>query len=193
FDLGITIIGLTLTNRTLDGSFHVGVTEHPPVKTFTEGMDTRPLIGSLLQYLRTAVLPDLSVNRGQGIDITAIIDVMGDTAITISLDGAPAIPFTVPSFADSLFSTVLTDNMQGVDIMAGHFEELASSLAVNNTNRHSPLMMDYGSATPQYSPTHTPADIYIDPGFNHQHPSPQYSVSDSFTPAQNHTANIVIE
>lgn len=55
-------------------------------------------------------------------------DLFGETRITISLDNGPAVPFTTPSFCDSLLTPVMTGNKDNFFGVVHDFEILMNSL-----------------------------------------------------------------
>jgi hypothetical protein len=57
------------------------------------------------------VLPDLTMNGMMPYMLDMTCDISGDTWITLQLDANPALTFSVPSFCDSLFAPVLTNNL----------------------------------------------------------------------------------
>lgn len=191
FDAGMTVLGMTFTNRTMDGTFQIGITEYPEPRTFSDGVEIRPIITALIQYLKVSVLSGLLVNRGQLADITMIVDVMGDTTITVSLDGQPSVPYTVPSFADSIFAPVITEQANRVDIMASHFEALASSLSEHTTSQHQYNTGHQGQQHIPQPPVYTGSDIIIDPGTHYSAPPTHSPTQPSFDTSYGSDSNSI--
>jgi hypothetical protein len=139
-DLMITKVGFKATNRTLNGQTEVLFTG---VMTFAEGIDMTPFLQNFEHRLRAEVLSDISHGGIVDYDLEAKFDIVGDTVISISVGGQPHITYTTPSFADSLFVPVLTNDQFGLQKLATDVTTLAENLQVDHSarNTYSPSVL----------------------------------------------------
>jgi len=56
------------------------------------------------------------------------VDMMGDTWISISLNGVPALDFVTPSFCDNLMAPIITTNPNTVGLLINDFEVLTENI-----------------------------------------------------------------
>lgn len=110
----MTRIGFTTSNRTVDGRFALQFFEGA-VGSFTQGIDMQPFLARFETTVVLEVLNTLTSNNLIDIDIDMVIDLLGETQVSISIAGAPKVHFTQPTFCDALFAPVMTINAQFVN------------------------------------------------------------------------------
>ena len=110
----MTKVGFFATNRTVDGKFAINYYENS-VGSFTDGIDLTQFLQRFEMTMIFEVLNTLTHNSMIDIDISMVIDLLGETYISVAIGGAPAIEFTAPTFCDSLFAPVMTLNPQSVN------------------------------------------------------------------------------
>jgi hypothetical protein len=102
------------TNRILDtAQSAMGGQVHQVVLGPTFGLSEASqdqLMQMFVAKLQREVLPDVSMNSYVDYDIQVEADVFGESRLMISLSGQPHVPFTVPSFSDSLITPVLASS-----------------------------------------------------------------------------------
>lgn len=104
FDNMISKVSLVSTNLTVDGSI---------LTTFSEalsltGLDVSQYLPIITYRLEKEILSTISFNNQDFFKVILDMDLFGFTKISISLSNGPLVPFTTPTFADSLFSPVIT-------------------------------------------------------------------------------------
>lgn len=132
-DLMLTRVAFIATNQTLDGQFFVNVGD---VGTFAEKLDMTPYVNQFITRLKTEILRGLSMNNQMDFNLTAMVDITGETRISIAIAGGPSIDYATPSFCDALFSPVLTNNQQHIKTLAFDFERLSDNVGVNTVHNH---------------------------------------------------------
>lgn len=138
-DLMFTKISFHATNRNIGNQMTVALTG---AKSFTEGLDLTRHLQSFVHRLQSEVLFDLSRGGALDFEIRGEFDVMGDTKISISMQGQPFIDYTTPSWGDALFAPVLTNDQFGLQKLATDVITLAENMQTD----YSP-MQTYGAPT----------------------------------------------
>lgn len=100
----ITVLSGTITNQ-----FGTPVTTISNIQSFLEGVDITPYGNRIINYIDAVIVPQISYNNLRMIDIVFECDLIGDTVVSISVDGGIAVPYRLPTFADSLYSPVIAD------------------------------------------------------------------------------------
>lgn len=130
-DLMLTQIGFAATNQTLDSSHEVTIFG---ANSFADGIDLTPYIEQFITRLKVEVLRGLSSNNLIDYNLQMVVDVVGETRLTISIAGGPPIDYTTPSFADALFAPVLTSNMDATNRLAFDMQSLAENVGVDTVH-----------------------------------------------------------
>lgn len=125
-DLMLTQITISVTNRTLDGSFQSQFLAPP--ESFAQGMDLSPYLDLFNRRFESEVLRDLTQNNMIDISLVLHVDVLGDTVIDIALMGGPETRYVVPSFCDALMAPVITNSAMNVQSLASDISALADAL-----------------------------------------------------------------
>lgn len=136
-DLMLTKIAFRATNQTLNSSHEVIVLG---AESFAENLDLTPYISTFIERLKVEVLRGLSSNNYIDYNVTVIVDVIGETRISISIAGGPTIDYATPSFADALFAPVLTMDVNSITSVGYDISALAGNLgedAVHNYSNYS--------------------------------------------------------
>lgn len=139
-------------NHTLDGSirldFHGAspLTNSMPLQTLTEHFKVKFL---------TEVLKDLLAGSLAHYDINCYFDVLGESRLEISIEGKPAVPYASPSFADALFSPVLTLGQQSLVKLANNIEFFTENLAGDTVYSATPYKQLGPAQFDQQQMTHT--------------------------------------
>ena len=79
--------------------------------SFIEGVDMIPYVNKVKNKIDSVLMPGISQNGLILIDLHVVANLLGDTTIEISVNNAPKIVYRLPTFADSLYSPVATDEV----------------------------------------------------------------------------------
>lgn len=128
-ELMITRVVFAATNETLDGMFAVELRD---ASSFSKNIDMSQYMQSFIDRLRAEVLNDVSHCNQLTVRLSMSVDVMGDTFISIAMNGGPSVDYTMPSFCDVLFAPVVGSNAENLNIIAHDIESLyTNSTGVN--------------------------------------------------------------
>jgi hypothetical protein len=129
-DLLITRINFNLNNHSIGG---MPVFTFSKCLTFTE-VDPRPYLEIFERRLIDYVIMEMSQRNLLTYSIDASVDLFGETVLTLSIEGQPIEQFVAPTFADSLFSPVITGNQDHLDTLAGQFDNLMTAVLPDHEN-----------------------------------------------------------
>lgn len=127
-EFSLTKVVLTSTNRTLNSQPFTKVSE---ARTYAS-IDVTPQRKILEDRLSSELMRAISVDNLILYELNATCNVTGDTTITVSVEGKPAVPFTFPTFCDSLYTPILTRNINNVANMASNVNELYNVMTYHN-------------------------------------------------------------
>lgn len=117
------VVHLHATNMTMDGQINVLVNTAIGVNA---GVDTTPFIEAFKQRLRTEMLSSISHGNSMPFQIEIKCDLRGETWITISLAQQNQEEFVCPTFCDSVFAPMLTQDRNVLNGLTGDFSNLFS-------------------------------------------------------------------
>lgn len=139
-DLTITHIFFQANNLGFGGQVQMLTSE---IEGFTN-MDMSGYERVFRQRLEHEVLRGISFNGQMSFDIMMHVDLLGETKISISLNGAPFIDYLAPSFCDALTAPILTSNMQASQTLAEDFDMLFSGIQGNSMGVIQPGDQNFG-------------------------------------------------
>ena len=102
----VTSVSLSMTNINNENVAIV-----TGIQTFVSGLDPTVWIDPLLTRVRTLLMPKLSDGGMTVFEAHGVADVMGEITVSLSLYGMRPLVYRFPCYADSLYSPVLTNNM----------------------------------------------------------------------------------
>lgn len=76
--------------------------------SFITGINAIPYVEMVKSKIRTSLLPQITQNNVIGVEFIFTSDLLGDTSISLSLNGAPPVVYRMPTFADSLYNPMVT-------------------------------------------------------------------------------------
>jgi len=79
--------------------------------SFIEGVDMIPYVNKIKAKIDNILMPEISQNGLILIDLHVVANLLGDTTIEISVNNNPPIVYRLPTFADSLYTPVATDEV----------------------------------------------------------------------------------
>lgn len=140
-ELAITTIGFKMTNQmaatgmysAVDASTHLGRMGYsPPMMHYNaQGFSGQDMTQDLKAFeLRFwgEVMRDLSIDNQLPFELQVDCSLMGETVVTLSLDGKPRISYVTPSFCDALLTPLLTPNKDHVVKVAEDFSLMLSAV-----------------------------------------------------------------
>jgi hypothetical protein len=83
-------------------------------RSFIEGIDITSYVNKVITNVNYILMPEVSQNGLIGIEMFVHSDVLGETTISISVNATPHMVFRYPTFADSLYSPVISDEANKV-------------------------------------------------------------------------------
>lgn len=133
----MTKVAFSATNRTVTREFVVDL-QGPPSSWLPDPNAVVQSITSFKNRVVYEVLQGLSMNNSVDFNIRVIIDMYGETHIFASVMGGPEQHFCAPSFADSLTTPLLSQNVNYAMQYVSDIESLANktvtSVASNNNS-----------------------------------------------------------
>lgn len=118
-------LSFTVTNDTITGEPSI---EWNNLQGFTDGLDVRPFIGAIAEYILTEILAPISF-QGQTIASISVDSYLyASTDIVVSIGGAPAVVFNSPTFADQLFSPFIAHQYDTVLNMGADIVNLSDEI-----------------------------------------------------------------
>ena len=83
------------------------------------GIDVTPKLNNVISYIRQVLMPTITYNNQQIVEVNASVDIIGETTVNISLNGAPHVVYRMPTYADSAYSPVLS-TPEGKEVMVNN-------------------------------------------------------------------------
>lgn len=123
--LTLTSVQFRISNTTLDGQLRVVVTDG--MSFAGENLDISPYLHRLEDRIFMELMPGITNNNMIAVDIAGTVDLYGDSHMTVSFNGGPAVPYGMPTFCDALYTPMLVTNIQS-------FHNLASDIAFMANN-----------------------------------------------------------
>jgi len=102
----LTELSVSFSNTT--GEYVVFVSD---VKSLIDGIDITSYANRAIARIRNILLPKVTDGNLTLVEANVTTDMLGDTSIGISVNMAPPIVFRFPTFADSLYSPVVSDTV----------------------------------------------------------------------------------
>lgn len=119
-ELMISKVGFRATNGVPGGQHMVILYD---AKSLTNA-DMSAYYEMFKRRLEKEILLDISQNNNEIYNIDMYADMFGESHINISIGGQPAVPYTTPSFCDSLMTPVVAVNKNNFDYVVHDFEVL---------------------------------------------------------------------
>lgn len=149
----ISNVGFVLHNHTINGEVDI---KWGYVQPFARNLDpatSRNLVDNFGFRLTTQVIQDLLGGNPTSFSIIGHFDVLGESRLEIAIGNNVPVPFATPTFADALFTPVLTRGQSRVCELADTVEFITENLmqsdagfgAQHQTVKTSPIIMSTGS------------------------------------------------
>jgi len=118
----VSVIGGTITNA--GGAPFTTISN---ISSFLEGVDITPYGNRIINYLNSVIMPQISLSNLRLVDLVFNCDLLGDTVVSVSVENSQPIIYRVPTFADSLYTPVLTNSMTK-EALIGDFESVVDTV-----------------------------------------------------------------
>lgn len=92
-------------------------------------LDMTPTFNEFITRFDTEIVKNITYNGAISYTLSVTSNVLGDTKITISLNGDHEVDYVVPSFCDNLFAPVLTTSQQTMTNITDFADTLVSNVA----------------------------------------------------------------
>jgi hypothetical protein len=116
--------GIVAHNNTLDGQVAISPIPGIDIRSFDNHHTLNNRVTALSQQIVHGLFPALTMNGTQTVQISIMFDLLSESTISISINNSPESHFTVPLFADSNFSSIMSANDTSVDQMADEFSTI---------------------------------------------------------------------
>lgn len=115
-------------NQTPTGEIVVSFNPEAPYKTFSTALNPAEHAEVFRFRLAHEVLMEISHRNQIPFMVDMRVDLLGETHVTISLDGYPPVEYAVPSFCDALSAPIVASNQNTLNTLATDIETLSSHL-----------------------------------------------------------------
>lgn len=110
----LTKVTLSITNQT-----GTNVTIPTNADSFIEGVDLTSYLGRLVSNVNNVLMPEITHSGLLIVSAHVDSDLMTDTTISISINYGPEVVFRLPTFADSMFTPVVTNAANKLALVDG--------------------------------------------------------------------------
>jgi len=105
-------------------------------RSFIEGIDITSYVNKVVTNLNFILMPEISQNGLIGIEMFVHSDVLGETTVSISVNAQPHTVYRYPTFADSLYSPVISDEANKIMFADDMSSVLDTTYAMSPQNQH---------------------------------------------------------
>lgn len=125
---------------------------HPDAcKAIVSGIDMRPYIQDFERRLAVDVLNNITRGNQIPFKISMYTDLVGDSIIDLCVGGGPVERFVAPTFADSLFSPVITGNSNQASEIANDLTWLVSNVIEGDQRPQQQIYTGQNNGTQHHS------------------------------------------
>lgn len=124
-ELMLSKLSFIATNDNIGGLPSVTIMDH---RCFADGINAQPNCVQFMERFKNEIMNDISHNNMINVYLAVSCTVVGDTLISISLNGGPKIDYVVPSFCDSMFSPMITTDQMTLHTIANDIDTLNNNL-----------------------------------------------------------------
>jgi hypothetical protein len=144
----LTRVCFSATNATLNGAVDARITtgrfmdsQRGIPQGFIQEIPLDAYLELFLDRLINIVMPDVTNNWNYIVTIDMEIDILGETYISISTNGEPAVPYVIPSFADGLTAPIIGNNNSDLSSLASDINLMTQNVGmVTETQGNSPII-----------------------------------------------------
>lgn len=122
---GLSAANFTVHNHTVNGQVDIELFDIRSIMA----VDLRLHGDMFMDKVANEIFPDVSYFGQVSLDIAMQADLSGNSFISISYDGYPAMDFNIPTFADALFSPIITPDRSIIQNVAHDIAVLANTVS----------------------------------------------------------------
>lgn len=126
---GLATVHFFATNMTIGNGYSVEMTNPGVTYSTANALSAYALFTSRFS---NEVMADITEGNLIPISLTVSSDIYNETSILISVDGSPMIPFTFPTFADSILQSTMTTNESAYRGMVGRLEDIMNYCGIDS-------------------------------------------------------------
>lgn len=127
-ELLLTKVSIVSSNNFPDGQMRTSL---PSARSFARNLDMTQNFSVFVDRLQREIISGITYGNQISYDLNITSDILGETYISLSLDGNPAVSYCNPSFADHLLPVVATSNKNRVDAITSDFNTLLQDIGAN--------------------------------------------------------------
>ena len=102
----LTSVSFMATNMTVDGMVaHTVLSFNSVIKD----IDKTALVDRFITKFVNVIMPQITEGNQLGVEVAVSIDIMGEARISVVLNNEQPIVYSIPTYADSLFTSVVSD------------------------------------------------------------------------------------
>jgi len=101
---------LTVFSGVVSNASNVPITAVSNIRSFLSGVTLDNYGNRVINYINNVIMPLVTHNGLLLVEIAFDANITGDTTISVSVNGGPYVVYRSPTFADSLYSPVVTDS-----------------------------------------------------------------------------------
>ncbi len=124
----LSTISFSITNMTPNSEYAIAVSD---VKSFIHGIDVASFADRFLNKFKALIMPGVTKNGLLGVDIFISSDVLGETTVAVGLNGNPPIVYRLPTFCNSLYTSMVGDE-NSYNVLVEDFSHILQIANIGN-------------------------------------------------------------
>ncbi len=113
----LTTCAFSMTNNTVDGNIAHSIIHFNSVIPVANQI---MLMERFIDKFKYLVFPTLSEHNQMAVSITVVLDIASDSRVSVSIGNNHPISYTIPTYADSLFTSVVATNAEYDNSIRGY-------------------------------------------------------------------------
>lgn len=143
-DYGLVKMSLSSTNNLIGGQIQTFITDMRSLSG--SSYDLSHIVQPIINRINSELIPIISINNQVVYDIDIICELTGETTIMLSIENQEKIPFIVPTFADTLFNPIITDNKEQMNHVVNGIYNMFTT--INSWIDSQPKHYDFNNTIP---------------------------------------------
>ena len=103
----LSVIDFSITNQTVNSEYVETISN---VRSYMQGIDPTIYVRRFINKFKALVMPNITKNNLLAVTLYVSADILGDTTVAISVNGAPQVVYRLPTFCNSLYTSMVSDN-----------------------------------------------------------------------------------
>lgn len=133
-DIMLSKVSFTAHNQTVGNEIEVWVEWADGI---TKNIDLGPYVNIFIGRLKSEILKGLSNNHSIIFSLKVFADVLGETRMTITIEGDHPVEFVAPSFSDGLYAPVMTTENGRIDRIAHDLQMMGENVGIQTSEKFS--------------------------------------------------------